>query len=97
MEPQISILRREATEFAARGGNKTLFWTGETLFWAGCMSELVGQLLRTPIHSSGEIAKLLDEVKREYDGKIFSSANAKPEKKKEKRNYITNINVNSYE
>jgi len=79
MEPQISILRREATEFAARGGN-------ETLFWAGCMSELVGQLLRTPIHSSGEIAKLLGGVKREYDGKIFSSANAKPEKKKKENN-----------
>ena len=69
MEPQISILRREAKEFAAKGGN-------EALFWAGQMSEMVGQLLSSQLHDAAGTAYLLGQVKREYDGKILSLSNA---------------------
>ena len=72
MEPYISILRREAKEFGAKGGN-------ETLFWAGRMSELVGQLLRADLRNVSETATLLDQVKREYDDRIISSANDQEE------------------
>lgn len=68
MEPQISILRREAKEFAAKGGN-------EALFWAGRMSILVGRLLRSDLESASDTAKLLGQVKREYDDVIISAAN----------------------
>jgi len=69
METQISILRRDAKEFGAKGGN-------ETLFWAGRMSDLVGQLLRSNIRDMSETATLLGQVKREYDDKILSFANS---------------------
>jgi hypothetical protein len=69
MEPQISILRREAKEFGEKGGN-------ETLFWAGRMSDLVGQLLRADLKNMSETARVLGQVKREYDDRILSSANA---------------------
>jgi hypothetical protein len=69
MEPQIAILRREAREFGEKGGN-------ETLFWAGRMSDLVGHLLRADLRNISETANLLGQVKREYDGRIISSANA---------------------
>jgi hypothetical protein len=68
MEPQISILRGEAKEFGAKGGN-------ETLFWAGKMSDLAGILLRSDLRSMSETATLLGQVKREYDNRIISSAN----------------------
>jgi hypothetical protein len=67
MEPQISILRREAKEFGANGGN-------EALFWAGKMSDLVGNMLRSDLRSISETATLLGQVKREYDDRILSSA-----------------------
>lgn len=64
MEPRISMLRREAKEFAAKGGN-------EVLFWAGRMSELVGHLLRSDLRRVSETATLLAQVKREYDDRIM--------------------------
>jgi hypothetical protein len=66
MEPLIVTLRRQAKEFGEEGGN-------ETLFWAGVMSDLVGQLLRSDPRSMSETATLLDKVKREYDNRNYSS------------------------
>lgn len=67
---QISALRADAKKFAENGGN-------ETLFWAGRMSELVGQMLKSDLRDVSSTAELLGQVKREYDDIIFAATNEK--------------------
>lgn len=67
---QISSLRADARKFAENGGN-------ETLFWAGRMSELVGQMLNSDLRNVSSTAELLGQVKREYDDLIIAATKEK--------------------